>query len=228
MHIIMTDMEIENRVEPPGEPKIVKKRIRVAKDDKEGKAKAVRAKRAKTTGAACLDPFVPPAVIPEEIRSRCRQYLTRCLENKGAESGDVYASQLEAAIHLGSKEDLTAYRHKAYAMSFNLAKNGEFLVARYTPSLLVTLDESLLAEGTDVAQRKAQHEKRMTRLQQILSDQDEKDKEDEGPAFMICTKCKDPAFRPHWRARQVRSPDEPAHIFCNCTNPVCGHRWTMK
>lgn len=168
------------------------------------------------------------------LRSQCvKQFLHYTIENSKCKKWNAenksnivkYVNQLEVLIYQMSQNNLLTYRAHCTRMTFNLYKNAKFLMAKYSPSVLLILTDSLLAENTDMFfMQKAYHERSayFNHLLDANSLNLLKDEDNLKP-FITCRKCR--GDKVITESKQTRSADEGMTIFCMCQE--CGCRWKM-
>jgi transcription elongation factor S-II len=131
---------------------------------------------------------------------------------------DVAASKLWAVEQSAYEtyRTLSGYRRCIARMCHNLKKNPE-LVFKYSPHMLVTLDHTVLAIGTDVEAWTRSMQDAILQSQQLLNAHQLEQ------SFLNCKRCKSSSIS--FKQQQTRSADEAMTVFCTCT--TCGLRWKM-
>ena len=126
-------------------------------------------------------------------------------------------------------EQIHDYYKKYIQMIYNLKKNGNFLINKYTPSELVCLKSEQLSpivkQELELIHQQNENYKKIQSLQ-IKNKDDEEEEEEEGERSLKCYKCKN-TKNITTIPRQIRSPDEPMTLFVFCNNKDCGFHWRI-
>jgi DNA-directed RNA polymerase subunit M/transcription elongation factor TFIIS len=209
-------------------------------------------------------PVVGPDILnhvtfsPELVR-QCAEYQKRCPfaetfrdlldddTDEAAAKAMHHAHLVEYQLYVasGSDRSSSAYQTKLQQVLFNFGKNGAHVIKTLGADIttLVLLDDSQWAMQTDVERRRTIQDKRLQQYQQLVQDDEKRDKEfldklmPEGSdtEWLVCKTCKsrdkkDPSIRYEvdWFQTQTRSADEPMRTTVLCRNPNCGARSTYK
>jgi len=120
------------------------------------------------------------------------------------------------------------YEGKFKQLLHNLQLNASVLVEKYSPDLLVWLDDANLAEGTPFASLREESSKRAKRLDEILTISQEAEPKPTivlpMTSFLKCRRCGSTEVQ--FDQKQTRSADEGMTSFCTCKN--CGSTWKMS
>ena len=103
---------------------------------------------------------------------------------------------------------------------FALSENGLSLTNNYSPSQLIKLSDSQLANGMKFHEQQQKRKLALENYQQLINRKEEEGVDEEG-GMLRCRTCSNTDIS--WVSRQMRSADEPATIFCTCKN--CGTSW---
>lgn len=154
------------------------------------------------------------------VRQNCSRHLMELL-NQHSE----YGEQLEKCVYDLYTGDRMLYQRKLHQLCYNLAKNGEFLIKQYPADVLAVLPDSMLAEHTDVAQRKVLQERKMSKFNLMLNDFDNQLETEVANVKQIfkCRQCGSGNISTY--QRQTRSADEASKTWFICQN--CATRWTQ-
>jgi DNA-directed RNA polymerase subunit M/transcription elongation factor TFIIS len=108
-------------------------------------------------------------------------------------------------------------------MAFNLQLNGDFLTQRYTPAEIVTLNDDMLAESSEVEKEKTMLMECYQAYESLLSADFL-----QGLGAVDCITCRFCGKgNVEYTTKQTRSADEGSTIFLMCTNSNCKKRWKM-
>lgn len=135
------------------------------------------------------------------------------------------AWEMEAAIHsyITSAPSTTLvpdFEAKVRQIAWNVSVSPG-LLQKYTPSVLVHLDDTTLAAGTDVERWHTTHAASME--QHALLREEHKVDADVNSGALTCNRCLSHDVEVH--QKQTRSADEGMTVFCVCNK--CGMRWKM-
>jgi transcription elongation factor S-II len=143
------------------------------------------------------------------------------------------ATEVEASIHVHSKNDKQAYAGKARSLCFNIKQNqklgAQIILGHISGSELVTMSSEELVSD---AQRKEKEErtKKLMDTRRLDWDQANEGKINEmcgikgdllQASLFTCGRCK--SVKTTSTQKQTRSADEPMTVFVLCLN--CGKRW---
>jgi transcription elongation factor S-II len=122
-----------------------------------------------------------------------------------------------------------SYEGKFKQLAHNLHLNKEHLLTRYTPDMLVWLDDSTLAKGTPYENLRQETTLRAKRLNDILNSTESVAslpivKVAASTTFLRCRRCK--STRIQFNQKQTRSGDEGMTSFCTCQD--CHTTWKMS
>ena len=116
------------------------------------------------------------------------------------------------------------YGQKIMQLSWNLRVNGVFLLAKYAPETLVRIDNTLLAETTEVETWWKEHTDKQNREKVLLNDEAKFDETEQlSNKGLTCNRCHSRLIAIN--QQQIRSADEGMTVFCTCKK--CGMRWKM-
>lgn len=134
------------------------------------------------------------------------------------------ARTVEQHIFVTTLMQSADYAAKVLQLAWNLKQNGDFLLASYEPAMLVHLDDAVLAQGTAAAEWWMQHEHRLQRQQQLLTEEAKFDEaETSAHGGLVCNRCHSRTIGV--QQQQTRSADEGMTVYCTCKQ--CGLRWKM-
>jgi len=161
----------------------------------------------------------------DTIRAHC---LKQLVELDPAHT--LYFQELEGRIYDWAEQPKTfshllgLYYRKYIQLLFNLRLYYVDLLARYTPSELLCLNETDL--NPKVRQERQHNEEQHRLYRQILAQgvEDEDDEEEEVEGGNRCRKCKNTKGL-SIVLRQLRSADEPSSAFFTCNK--CGYQWRV-
>lgn len=116
------------------------------------------------------------------------------------------------------------YGQKIMQLSWNLRVNGVFLLAKYAAETLVRIDNTLLAETTEVETWWKEHTDKQNREKVLLNDEAKFDETEQlSNKGLTCNRCHSRLIAIN--QQQIRSADEGMTVFCTCKK--CGMRWKM-
>jgi len=116
------------------------------------------------------------------------------------------------------------YSQKIMQLVWNLRTNGVFLLAKYAPETLVRIDNTLLAETTEVETWWKEHKDKQNREKVLLNDEAKFDETEQlSNKGLTCNRCHSRLIAIN--QQQIRSADEGMTVFCTCKK--CGMRWKM-
>ena len=134
------------------------------------------------------------------------------------------ARTIEESIYAITVVQKTEYERKVLQVAWNLLQNGRLLLQKYPPAMLVSLDNSLLAEGTAVEWWWATHNKKLNLEKVLLNDEAAFDETEQlANSGLTCNRCHSRLIA--IQQQQIRSADEGMTVFCTCKK--CGMRWKM-
>lgn len=134
------------------------------------------------------------------------------------------ARTIEESIYAITVVQKTEYERKVLQIAWNLLQNGRLLLQKYPPAMLVSLDNSLLAEGTAVERWWATHNKNLNLEKVLLNDEAAFDETEQlANSGLTCNRCHSRLIA--IQQQQIRSADEGMTVFCTCKK--CGMRWKM-
>ena len=152
------------------------------------------------------------------------------LENKDLNS----VRNMEEEIFIHALRHHTDYQEKVTQITWNIKLNGQLLLEKYTPDVLVTLDDVTLSEGTEIGDWFDAYNNKMEMRRKLLFEDAKLDNETNGELF--CRRCKSTDI--NIRQQQVRGAgdfcvfcifllllDEAMTVFCTCNK--CMLRWKM-
>jgi DNA-directed RNA polymerase subunit M/transcription elongation factor TFIIS len=106
---------------------------------------------------------------------------------------------------------------------FNLQLNGEFLIKKYTPDQLITLNDDTLAEDSEVEKEKIMLLECYWTYEKLLAV--DFLQEIGAVDFIKCKFCGKGNVES--TTKQTRSADEGSTVFLMCSNTKCRKRWKM-
>jgi DNA-directed RNA polymerase subunit M/transcription elongation factor TFIIS len=159
------------------------------------------------------------------VRTLCLEQLVRINPQK-----QNYFTELEGRLYDWSGKPqtytqlLTLYYRKYTQLCYNLNIYASTLVARYTPSELLCLNETEL--NAKVKEEREKQEEHHKRYKQILTGDKDEDKDDQDTYDhgIKCRKCGNQQ-NISIILRQLRSADEPMSQFLTCGK--CGFNWRV-
>lgn len=137
----------------------------------------------------------------------------------------VLARKLELQIFQGTLDRGFAYGPKVTQLAANLSMNPN-IGLKYSPDVLVLLDDKILSQGTPVEVWWKEHERKLEHQQRVLSEREEYEREEvdqNSSAVLVCGKCHSKSIE--IEQKQTRGADEAMTVFCQCRS--CGIRWRM-
>lgn len=155
-------------------------------------------------------------MIPTELRLNTIHFL-----NKLTNDWKI-SMQIDKEIYVYAGRNLVDYTDKAKQILFNISTNRQLLL-RYSPRILVALDNSDLAKDTILERVQQQQSAREEYFQNLL-----KTKADQidtsNSSILKCRICNSSDIS--WQQKQTRGADEAMTIFCTCNS--CKTRWKMS
>ena len=118
------------------------------------------------------------------------------LENKDLDS----VRTVEEEIYNHTIRHHTDYQEKVTQIAWNIKLNGQLLLQKYTPSVLVTLDDVTLSEGTEIDDWFDAYNNKTEMRRKLLFEDAKLDNETNGELF--CRRCKSTDI--NIRQQQVR------------------------
>lgn len=136
---------------------------------------------------------------------------------------DIWARGLECCTLVYSKNDIGAYRKKINQLTFNIKKNGKFLLTSYYPWELSFLNDHALGQGTDEEKKMIAHVNKINHFKQEIETTIKLLKSNQKSDGMCklqirCRACK--SMNIFDFQKQTRSADEAMTWFFTCRD--CG------
>ena len=177
----------------------------------------------------CL-PTIPTDAGKVELRLRSVRSLTSSIEQSSVELGlsaqecFELSRTVEQEVYSMATISKMDYGQKIMQLSWNLRVNGVFLLAKYAPETLVRIDNTLLAETTEVETWVKEHTDKQNREKVLLNDEAKFDETEQlSNKGLTCNRCHSRLIAIN--QQQIRSADEGMTVFCTCKK--CGMRWKM-
>jgi hypothetical protein len=163
-------------------------------------------------------PSTPCHVADVAMRVRALSLLA-----KSGLSVPVGARELEACIFKVTFAQRSSYTDKVLQLAHNFRVSGDVLF-KYTPDVVVLLDDAALARGTDVETWWLTHQAELDHHRQLLHDEAKfEEMEQQQRSALTCNRCHSRSVAV--QQQQIRSADEGMTVFCTCRK--CGMRWKM-
>jgi len=162
--------------------------------------------------------------------------VLQCLQREASKHNNLpipeYASQTENLIYAAFYHDPLRYNNKCTQIIYNVRRNGALLV-KYTPDVLIALDDRTLTEGTEMEGRRLKYEADVAASKKLISIDKVVFSGNAMPAAgtgvrLRCSKCKNKDTQVKVTPLQTAGGDESMKLYCQCLNPACKHHWSMS
>lgn len=177
-----------------------------------------------------------PATVTGDMRVRCRalfqeQLAATAFTCSVAEHVDAYAEQLEVCTMAVSRNSATLYLLAVDRLLMALTTHGAMLVSRYPVHMLPQLSPKRLAAGSAGAQRNADVEARVQRLQASITEEAERSAAAAAEVSVStkmesCRKCGAASHHVQRVSQMLRSGDEGMTNRFLCTK--CSATWKTR
>lgn len=171
-------------------------------------------------------------IVSAPLRWQCQRLLQCCTGEtrfcimKEDENRVIFCRQLEEVIFVHSLGNRVRYVDKCKQLAFALKQNGLYLLQKYDPSQLVSLDNTLLAEGTIQETKRQEYQERVSACKRLLCNTDIFNDMHIPTAMAKCSWCKGDNIT--YKPLQTRGADEGMSIYCSCQSQGCGNNWTFR
>lgn len=134
----------------------------------------------------------------------------------------TYAMRLEQRVAFLCECDAEKYEDKMSQLFWNFRKNGQNLLTKYPPDMLVALDDEHLDPSAAMAHLKTYRKVRTMKFDTLIRKLTT-DEFSGSSGLLTCRKCK--GNKIDFNPQQTRGADEPMTIFCTCMD--CNTNWKM-